>query len=183
MIDAFNTFQVIPSIRRLGDLETALASRRKIILLTDADIANLPALVKKVHTAGKEAWVNLELLGGFGRDQVGIKLLKNFYKVDGVMSTDSNKLNMAKRAGLITVQRYLIGDSRAFDTSLRFLRTLKTDAAEVLPAVVAREILPDLRRATDIPLLAGGFIHSSREMKQIKDAGFEGLTISLREYW
>lgn len=179
----FNTFQIIPSIRRLGDLADALDSDRRIILLTDADIANLPALVHKVHQAGKKAWINMELLGGFGRDQAGIKLLKNYFKVDGVMSTDSAKLGIAKRVGLTTIQRFLIGDSRAYDTSLRLLRSVKTDAAEILPAAVAQEILPDLRKVTDMPLLAGGFIHSTKEIDALRKAGFEGLTISKKKYW
>ncbi|SDY06803.1 glycerol-3-phosphate responsive antiterminator [Eubacterium barkeri] len=179
----FDTFQIIPSIRRLGDLADALASDRHIILLTDADIANLPALVQKVHQAGKKAWINMELLGGFGRDQAGIKLLKNYFKVDGVMSTDSAKLGIAKRVGLTTIQRFLIGDSRAYDTSLRLLRSVKTDAAEILPAAVAQEILPDLRKVTDMPLLAGGFIHSAKEIDALQKSGFEGLTISKKKYW
>ena len=74
----FGKFQMIPSIRRLNDLEVALKSSREIVLLTEANIANLQSLVEMVHRSGKDAWVNLELLGGFGRDQVGMKLLKNF---------------------------------------------------------------------------------------------------------
>lgn len=182
-MENFKTFQLIPSIRRLGDLDEALASRRDIILLTEADIASLPGLVAKVHGAGKKAWVNLELLGGFGRDQVGIKLLKNYFKVDGIMSTDSTKLGMAKRMGLTTIQRFLIGDSRAYDTSLRILKSANTDGAEILPAAIAREILPQLRRTTTIPLLAGGFIHTREEIEALRSAGFEGVTSSKKKHW
>lgn len=182
-MNAFETFQVIPSIRRLGDLDDALKSPRQIILLTDADIANLEPLVRRVHQAGKKAWVNLELLGGFGRDQVGIRLLKNYYKVDGIMSTDSSRLGMARHLGLTAIQRFLISDSRAFETSLRLLKSARTDGAEILPAMVAMEVLPELRRVTEMPLLAGGFIHSDREIDVLQAAGFEGITISKRQYW
>ncbi len=176
-MNTFDTFQIIPSIRRLGDLDYALRSRRDIILLTEADIANLKPLVARVHHSGKQAWVNLELLGGFGRDSTGIKLLKNYYPVDGVRSIDSGRLGMARRAGLFTVQRFLISDSRAYDTSLRLLQSNHTDAAEILPAMVALDILPDLRRTTAIPLLAGGFIRRAEEVTAIQSAGFEGLTV------
>lgn len=37
----FTEFQVIPSIRRLGDLEIALNSDVQVVLLTEAHIANL----------------------------------------------------------------------------------------------------------------------------------------------
>lgn len=177
------SFQIIPSIRRLNDLETALKSQRETILLTEADIANLKPLVQKVHAAGKKAWVNLELLGGFGRDQVGMKLLKNYYHVDGIMSTDSTKLGMAKRAGLYSVQRFLIADSRGFDTSLRILASSKADAAEILPAEVAADLYVELRKATAIPLLAGGFIKTSEQIRRMERCGFNGITISQRAFW
>ena len=74
----FSEFQVIPSIRRLNDLEIALNSEAQVILLTEAHIANLQELVKLVHAKDKKALINLELLGGFGKDHVGMKLLKNY---------------------------------------------------------------------------------------------------------
>ena len=86
-MEVFSNFQIIPSIRRLTDLDTALESGAQVILLTDADITNLQVLTQKIHAAGKQVWINTELLGGFGKDQAGLKLLKNYYKVDGVMST------------------------------------------------------------------------------------------------
>ena len=176
-------FQMIPSIRRLNDLEVALKSSREIVLLTEANIANLQSLVEMVHQNGKDAWVNLELLGGFGRDQVGMKLLKNYYRVDGVMSTDSTKLGMARRCGLVTVQRFFIVDSRGFDTSLRILESAKVDAAEVLPAVAALGFVDELKRVSRIPLLAGGFIQTAEMIEKVQRAGFAGITISKKAFW
>ena len=43
----FEKFQMIPSIRRLNDLEFALKSARDIVLLTEANIANLQSLVAR----------------------------------------------------------------------------------------------------------------------------------------
>ncbi|MDO4287907.1 MAG: glycerol-3-phosphate responsive antiterminator [Eubacterium sp.] len=180
---AFDKFQIIPSIRRLNDLEVALASKRQIVLLTEANIANLQSLVEMVHAKQKKAWVNLELLGGFGRDQVGMKLLKNYYHVDGVMSTDSAKLGMAKRCSLVTVQRFLIADSRGYDTSLRILESTRVDAAEILPAATAMDIFEDLRRVTDIPLLAGGFIQDAEAIAKLRELGYNGITISKKAFW
>ncbi len=89
----------------------------------------------------------------------------------------------AKRMGLTTIQRFLIGDSRAYDTSLRILKSANTDGAEILPAAIAREILPQLRRTTTIPLLAGGFIHTREEIEALCSAGFEGVTSSKKKHW
>ena len=178
--DGRPSFQVIPSIRRLGDLEWALKSKRQTILLTGADIANLPLLAEKVHRAGKKVLINMELLGGFGRDEVGIKLLKHYFKVDGVMSTDRMRLGMARNIGLYTIQRFLISDSKALDTTLRILKSTRAQAAEILPAKVAVDVLPELRKVTAIPLWAGGFIQTPEEIEAVERAGFNGATTSER---
>ena len=99
------------------------------------------------------------------------------------MSTDSTKLGIAKKMGIFTVQRFLLVDSRAFDTAIKILKTTKVDAAEVLPGVVAQDVLMDLRNASPIPILAGGFIRTIEEIEEIKRLGFNGLTISKKEFF
>ncbi len=180
---SFSEFQVIPSIRRLNDLGVALNSNVQIILLTEAHIANLQELVRLVHDKGKKALVNLELLGGFGKDHVGMKLLKNYYRVDGVMSTDSSKLGMAKQTGLFTIQRFFLPDSRSFDTALKIMESSKIDAVELLPALVAINLADQLKEVGKLPLLAGGFVRDQETVEQIKNTGFIGLTASNKSLW
>ena len=179
----FSEFQVIPSIRRLNDLEIALNSEAQVILLTEAHIANLQELVKLVHAKDKKALINLELLGGFGKDHVGMKLLKNYYHVDGVMSTDSGKLGMAKQCGLVTFQRFFLHDSRSFETALKIIDCSRADGAELLPAIMALDCYQKLTAVAKIPLLAGGFIRDREMMGKIKDCGFKGLTVSDKSLW
>lgn len=178
-----STFNIIPSVRRFGDLQRALKSEQQTILLTEADIVNLKDLVDMVHKAGKKAWINLELLGGFGRDQKGMKLLKNYYGVDGVMSTDSTKLTMTRRLGLTSLQRFFIVDSRALDTTMKILENSKVDGAEILPAHTAIQFINTLRENTDIPLLAGGFVETPEMIETIREAGFSGMTTSKSSLW
>lgn len=179
----FNEFQIIPSIRKLNDLEVALKSDVQVVLLTEAHIANLQGLVKMVHQKDKKAIINMELLGGFGKDHVGIKLLKNYYQVDGVMSTDSGKLGMAKQCGLYTFQRFFLQDSRSFETALRIMESSKVDGAELLPATMALDLYDEIKNVTKMPLLAGGFIRDKRMMERIKERGFKGLTVSDKSLW
>ncbi|AFA48552.1 glycerol-3-phosphate responsive antiterminator [Acetobacterium woodii] len=179
----FSEFQVIPSIRKLNDLEIALKSDVQVILLTEAHIANLLDLVKLVHAKDKKALINLELLGGFGKDHVGMKLLKNYYHVDGVMSTDSSKLGMAKQCGLVTFQRFFLHDSRSFETTLKIIESSRVDGAELLPAVMALDCYSKLISIAKIPLLAGGFIRDREMMEKIKICGFKGLTVSEKSLW
>jgi hypothetical protein len=52
--------------------------------------------------------IHLELLGGFKPDQAGINLLKNYYKVDGVISSNLSALRYAKKEGLLTYFGYYL---------------------------------------------------------------------------
>ncbi|HDU1826857.1 TPA: glycerol-3-phosphate responsive antiterminator, partial [Klebsiella pneumoniae] len=106
---------IIPSIRKYKYFEKALSCQSEYVLLSEANIGNLQSLIGKCHQSGKKVLVHLELLGGFKPDQAGINLLKNYYKVDGVISSNLSALRYAKKEGLLTVYRVLLIDSRSLD--------------------------------------------------------------------
>ncbi len=88
---------IIPSIRKYKYFEKALSCQSEYVLLSEANIGNLQSLIGKCHQSGKKVLVHLELLGGFKPDQAGINLLKNYYKVDGVISSNLSALRYAKK--------------------------------------------------------------------------------------
>lgn len=88
---------IIPSIRKYKHFEQALACASEYVLLSEANIGNLQSLIGKCHQSGKKVLIHLELLGGFKPDQAGISLLKNYYKVDGVISSNLSALRYAKK--------------------------------------------------------------------------------------
>ncbi len=113
---------IIPSIRKYKYFEKALSCQSEYVLLSEANIGNLQSLIGKCHQSGKKVLVHLELLGGFKPDQAGINLLKNYYKVDGVISSNLSALRYAKKEGLLTVYRVLLIDSRSLDQSLDIVK-------------------------------------------------------------
>lgn len=185
MIQPFKegTFKIIPSVRKLKNLERALQAKSNIIFLSEAHIGNLRDLAAKCHQYGKTAFVNIDFLGGLSQDQTGIKFLKDMFKVDGVMSTSTIKINIAKSIGFYTIQRFFLIDSRSYDMSLKALRNSKVDAVEILPALVAPYFFNELRKVKDVPLIAGGFINKKETAKKILNAGFSGITTSCEDLW
>ncbi|MGI6108535.1 MAG: glycerol-3-phosphate responsive antiterminator [Eubacteriaceae bacterium] len=179
----FSKFEIIPSIRKLNNFDAACNSGADYVLLTEASISNLQMLVRRVHESGKKAWVNPELLGGFDCDHEGAKLLHNLYHVDGVMSTDTRTLSLVKRQDIYTIQRFFVTDSRAFETALKVLDKSPADCAEILPAFSALEVYHELKRKTDLPLLAGGFIKNEEMLEKIREIGYNGVTVSEKRLW
>ena len=125
---------IIPSIRKYKHFEQALACASEYVLLSEANIGNLQSLIGKCHQSGKKVLIHLELLGGFKPDQAGISFLKNYYKVDGVISSNLSALRYAKKEGLLTIFRVLLIDSRSLDYSIDIVKHNPPDAIEILPA-------------------------------------------------
>ena len=99
-----------------------------------------------VIKAAKKVLIHLELLGGFKPDQAGISLLKNYYKVDGVISSNLSALRHAKKEGLLTIFRVLLIDSRSLDQSIDIVKHNPPDAIEILPAEYACQCLELISR-------------------------------------
>lgn len=178
-----NNFIIIPSIRSMKDFEHALSAESKYVFLSEIHIGNLKVMVEKCHSSNKLVVVNIELIGGFSADQVGLKLLKSFYNVDAVLSSNAMKINIAKSLGLKTVQRFFLMDSRSFDSTLKSLQTTKNDAVEILPGPIAPQFIDAIKKVRNVPMIAGGFVSTKDMVKELYKAGFSGVTSSTRDLW
>jgi glycerol uptake operon antiterminator len=178
-----DNFSIIPSIRKMKEFEFSLKSKSKYILLSEIHIGNLKSLVDKCHENNKLVMVNIELIGGFSADRIGLKLLKDFYKVDIIISANAMKINMGKSLGFETIQRFFLIDSRSFDSTLKSLQTTKNDAIEILPGPMAPEFIKIIKSIGNVPMIAGGFINTREMVEKIYESGFSGITSSNTELW
>lgn len=176
-------FTIIPSIRRMKDFKHSLQTKSKFILLPEAHIGNLKSLVELCHQHHKYVMVNLDLIGGFSADKTGLKLLKDFYQVDAVVSANAVKINMAKATGFTTVQRFFLIDSRSFDFTLKAIQTTQNDAIEILPGPLAPRVVDVIKNIRVVPLIAGGFIDTAAQVDKLHQAGFSAVTCSKAELW
>lgn len=177
------SFTIIPSIRSLRDFEYALNSNSKVMFLSEVHIGNLQLLSNRCHSKDKIVLVNTDLIGGLSTDQTGIKLLKNFFKVDGIISSNSMCVNISKSIGLYAIQRFFLIDSRGVESGLKALKNSRCDAIEVLPGPLATKFKEKISRVRDVPLLGGGFINNKGTVFDIYKAGFGGVTTSTKELW
>lgn len=175
---------VIPSVREIKYLPLACKTKSPIILLSNTDIGNLMSQTDYVHKHEKQAFVHLELIGGFSPDFAGIKLLKNMYHLDGVFTTNVQAANMAKGLGLVVVYRFFLIDSRSLKRTSEILRKNKFDAVETLPAYCAIQEFANLQRlGNGNTFIAGGFVRDSDMVTKIFEAGICGITTSQIELW
>ncbi len=175
---------VIPSVRRIRELDRALRSPSPYILLSEVHIGNLQAFAAKCAAADKKVLVHADLIGGFKPDREGIKLLRNMYHVSGVLTQSAQVVIAAKRARLSAIQRVFIMDSRSLERGLASIGESGPDGIEVLPGILAARHRAqfDFWRTTST-LIAGGMITTRDEAQQLFDSGYRAITASTSELW
>ncbi|GAA0437478.1 MAG: glycerol-3-phosphate responsive antiterminator [Bacillota bacterium] len=180
----FSQKTVIPSIRQLKDLQSALSSKSTYIFLSEVHIGNLKELTNRCHQAGKKVIVHLDLVEGLTKDTKGVKWLKEMFKVDGVISPNQRVLNAASKMGMLTIYRIFLFDSRSLDQSLKSLKNTHFDGVEILPGPFAIHFVERIQSIVpEASLLAGGFLDTKDKINKILHGGFVAVTTSNRELW
>ncbi|RCW47351.1 MULTISPECIES: glycerol-3-phosphate responsive antiterminator [unclassified Halanaerobium] len=182
--DIFSDKLIIPSVKKLKYLNEALKSSAPVLYLSNVHIGNLKSISETCHKKSKFVFVHTNLIGGFKADHTGIKLLKNFFRVDGLFSTNPQTISLAKKEGLYAVQRFFFMDSMSTDFALESLRSSNPDACELLPSPLALKVKKKIKSVNpDIPLLAAGYIDNRKFVEKIFEAGLDGLTTSSKDLW
>lgn len=175
---------IIPSIRHLKDLDKALQSPGKYVLLSDVHIGNLEVLVKKCHKENRKVLVHLDLVDGLTKDAKGVKFLKEIFQVDGIISPNKRIATYAKKLGLKAFYRLFLLDSKSLENGLQSIQKCHYDGIEMLPGPFAIQVIDKVRDLVpNTPLLAGGFIEDEETVEQLFTAGFQGITTSKQELW
>ena len=135
MVEDILNKKIAAAIRTEKDFSKALKSRVDVVFLLHSNIITVNQSVKEIHGAGKKAFVHLDFAEGIGKDRAGIEFLaKN--GVDGILTTRTNIVRIAKEYNLTTVQRFFIVDSHSLNTSMESIKISKPDIIEIMPGIV-----------------------------------------------
>jgi glycerol uptake operon antiterminator len=173
---------VLPAVRQIKDFEELLKSDHHIIILLETRIAQLPNLVRYAKKYGKQIIVHLDLINGLKVDQYGMELLVHHMKVDGVISTRGNIISMAKKNGLVAIQRMFAIDSSAIRKNIELVDKTRPDYIEVLPGIIP-SVIKEIADQTETPVIAGGLIRSTDDIKLALENGAVAATTSKRALW
>ena len=139
MVEDILNKKIAAAIRTEKDFSKALKSRVDVVFLLHSNIITVNQSVKEIHGAGKKAFVHLDFAEGIGKDRAGIEFLaKN--GVDGILTTRTNIVRIAKEYNLTTVQRFFIVDSHSLNTSMESIKISKPDIIEIMPGIVTKKI-------------------------------------------
>lgn len=178
----FHNQKILPAVRKMRDFETLLTSSYTYIVLLDSHIGQLKSIVKEGKRAGKEILLHADLVQGLKNDEHGAEFLCQEVKPAGLISTRSNVLSVAKRRGIIAVQRLFMLDSMALEKNLSIIKHTQPDCVEILPGIIP-QVFEELHAEIDVPILAGGFIRSVDDAELALKGGATAVTTSKSELW
>ncbi len=76
----------------------------------------------------------MDLVEGIGKDASGIRFAKEEFGIEGVQSTKTHILKMAKHEKLITVHRLFVTDFQSLQSGLNLAKISNPDFLELTPA-------------------------------------------------
>ncbi len=173
---------IIAAVNDLSKLEAAIQSPNEIIFLLRGNILNLKEIVKRVKDNGMDIYIHLDLMDGFSKDAIALKYIHEHIRPDGIITTKSNLIKLAKDMNIFAIQRLFILDSLSLDTGIKTIRMTKPDAIEILPGVMPK-IVKRIIAETSIPVIAGGLIIDKEDVIEIIKAGAIGVSSSNEGVW
>lgn len=173
--------KVIAAVRSHEELLIAAMSDVKIVFDLAPDILSLQERVNILHKAGKKFFIHLDLADGIGKDRSGIIYAKNA-GVDGVISTRSAIIKIAREEGMFTVQRFFIVDSHSIDTTVEALKSSKAQMIEIMPGSVVK-VIQRLKSTVEVPIIAGGLIETADEALQALKNGASAVSTGKQILW
>jgi glycerol uptake operon antiterminator len=174
---------IIASLRDPEGLDEMLASSTHIAFILNADICTLQPIVQKIQKTGKLVFVHIDLMAGLKKDPSSVQYLATQVCVDGIVSTHASLIAVARKNGLLTVQRIFFLDSASMEQGLKTALQADPDAIEILPGIIIPHVISKIREKTSKPIIAGGLINTHEEIQTILQHGAMGVSTSATRLW
>ncbi|QNO14633.1 glycerol-3-phosphate responsive antiterminator [Alkalicella caledoniensis] len=173
---------IISAVNSLDKLDTAIESPSEIVFLLKGNLLNLKETVEKVAKSKKAIYIHLDLIEGLSRDIYALKYIKDNVRPDGIITTKSSLVRIAKELDMFAIQRLFILDSLSLETGIKSIKSTKPDAVEILPGIMPR-ITKILHKETNIPIINGGLITLKEEVINSLGSGAIGISTTNEKIW
>ena len=180
------SYPVIPALRFEGKKTIDLTFIRPggPCFLLDGNINTIQSILEKIEKHFSTFFLHLDLFSGLSPDHDGLIFLKNYFQaINGIISTRSRTLSLAKKQGFMTIFRIFLLDSESLNTELKVASQLSPDAIEILPGIIFPFIQKQIPIKSLPPIICGGFIRNHKEVKAILQSGATAISTSSPDLW
>lgn len=167
--------QVIASIKKEEDVEKAIHANSNIIFLLTGNLVTTKGYLDLLKKTNKTTFIHIDFIEGLSNTKSAIKYIADVWKPMGIITTKSTLVKFAKEEKLMTIQRIFLIDRNAMKKGIEIAHKFRPDAIEVLPGIMPN-IIDELTRLTNLPIIAGGLVSNKEEI--LKGLGAGALAIS-----
>lgn len=185
-VTLLHAYPVIPALRFEGQKTIDFSAIRSggPCFLLDGNLNTINLNLEKIEKHFSTFFLHLDLFSGLSPDNDGLIFLKNhFQNINGIISTRSRTVSLAKKQGFITIFRIFLLDSESLNTGLKVASQLFPDAIEILPGIIFPFIKKQIPIKNLPPIICGGFIRNIREVKTILQSGAMAISTSTPDLW
>lgn len=171
---------MIAACKSDAGLDRALASECTVVYLLYGNVCTIPGLVQRIKNAGKMAFVHVDLIDGLSNRDIAVDFVRQSTQTDGIITTRPNLIRRGRDLGLITIQRFFLLDSIAFENVIR--QASQADVVEILPATmpkIIRRLVGQIRQ----PLIASGLISDKEDIMSALGAGALAVSATSPDLW
>lgn len=172
---------IIASVKNDEELEMALKSDVGVIFMLYGNILTIADLTSRVHQAGKQVFVHLDMIEGLAPKEVASDFIARDTVADGIISTKAQLTRRARELGLVSIQRFFLLDSKAMASVEQFNRSA-ADVVEVLPGLMPK-IIQRVAFITKKPVIAGGLIQDKEDVITALSAGAVAVSTTNPKVW
>jgi glycerol uptake operon antiterminator len=163
-------------------LGAAITSPCRIIFLLTGNICTVEGTVKRAQEAGKQIYIHIDLIEGFGRDKYALSYIRERVSPEGIITTRAPLIKIAKDLDITAIQRVFLIDNLSFKTGIQSIRQVKPDAVEIMPGIMP-SVTEKMCRAISIPVITGGLVNEKQDIRNSLRAGAVGVSTSSPKMW
>lgn len=174
---------IIAAIKDVNDLEDIPKDKIDVIFILRSKLSNLNKIVDKAMELDVLVFLHIDMVKGIGKDKEAIRYLAQEVGIDGIMTTKSYLIKMAKKENLITIQRLFMLDSESLKTGVNIVQNTEPDLIEVLPGLVVPTMIEKLDNKLDFPIIAGGLVRNKEQIQEILKKDVTAISTSEKDLW
>lgn len=185
IIKTYQDEHILMSIDSIRYLDQAIeATGSSTLVFGDVlNVMNIKRIVQATHSAGKMAFIDMDLVRGIDNDVYAVKFLLNEVKADGIITRHRNVINEAQNHVWCVLKTFLY-DLISLDLAIGNIEKCRPHAIDILPGGSFPFVHQRLRDVTDAYIGIAGFYDDSEEsVNTLIQSGVDVIYTRNRNLW
>ncbi|MEP9852951.1 glycerol-3-phosphate responsive antiterminator [Staphylococcus aureus] len=175
---------VIASVTKEKQLEKVLKYKDnlKAVFILTGNFINIKEYVKLYQSHGIDVYIHVEMIKGLKLDDFGFKYIKQMIQPNGIITTKTSHVKLAKKNDIFVIQRFFLADHDMKENIINTAQVSQPDMLEMMPTITSFLIQP-IQSKVNIPIIMGGLVDREAYLTQALEDGALGVSTANKEMW